>query len=521
MKRWKPWAFLGFALILACRAHAAGGLCLKGGTVSITGPAALDTTGNIDLSTGTLQSIGNAQFHVGGNWTLGSAGHFTADHSTVFLTSHSILSGTNSFYNLTAATPGQTLTLQAGFTQTIAQTLTLDGSAGTPSKIFSSLPGSFAGLINLASNSVNDVSVRDINAFGGQVINVGASSTLTHTINCSYGSTLLTPQPVTQVTGNGGGTALSYSWSPVTTYADGSPVPPGIGATYEITRFSDLTDTSNGTLISESQQESSYGPIGTSNGAPAYYRIRAIINGIKSDPFYVDNSSAPNYAFAANNGAGYVLVPPGLEGPFSGTTFPYIALSVVTRVAPAQAGVLASASLQVNVRGPGLALTNYSFSSPGATMVLEATGPPPDSAPAYPVQMSVDGTWKTVGTAAYVPQTNTFVFTIYQTGLYRVGADPLGGMSSVVQSVHPRIFSPNGDGYNDIVHFDLINPDQQPVSGEIFDLQAAKVADLQPSPLGLQWDGKGRGGRIVPGGVYIYQIRVGHQRVNGTVVVVK
>jgi gliding motility-associated-like protein len=94
-------------------------------------------------------------------------------------------------------------------------------------------------------------------------------------------------------------------------------------------------------------------------------------------------------------------------------------------------------------------------------------------------------------------------------------------MSSVVQSVHPRIFSPNGDGYNDIVHFDLINPDQQPVSGEIFDLQAAKVADLQPSPLGLQWDGKGRGGRIVPGGVYIYQIRVGHQRVNGTVVVVK
>jgi gliding motility-associated-like protein len=135
--------------------------------------------------------------------------------------------------------------------------------------------------------------------------------------------------------------------------------------------------------------------------------------------------------------------------------------------------------------------------------------------------MNVDGTWRTVGTATFSQLNNAFVFTVYQTGLYRVGADPQGGMSSVLQSVHPRIFSPNGDGYNDIVHFDLINPGQEPVSGEIFDLQAAKVAALQPSPLGLQWDGRGRGGRIVPGGVYIYQIHVGHERVNGTVVVVK
>jgi gliding motility-associated-like protein len=135
--------------------------------------------------------------------------------------------------------------------------------------------------------------------------------------------------------------------------------------------------------------------------------------------------------------------------------------------------------------------------------------------------MNVDGTWRTVGSAAYSPVTNAFVFTVYQTGLYRVGSDPLGGQSAVLQSVHPRIFSPNGDGYNDVVHFDLINPDQEPVSGKIFDLQAARVADLSPSALGLQWDGRGPGGRVVPGGVYIYQIFVGRRRVSGTVVVVK
>jgi len=521
MKRWKLIAFL---LILACRAHAAGGLGLNGGSVVITGPAALDTTGDVDLSTGTLQSIGNAQFHVGGNWSQSGAGGFVADQSTVFLTGNSTLSGTNSFYNLAATTPGQTLTLPAGFTQTVAQTLTFDGSAGALSKICSSVPGTFAGLMNLASNSVNDVDARDINAFGGVVINAGPSSTLAHTINWSYGGVLLTPQPVTQVTGSAGGgsaSALTYSWSPVTTYAEGSPVQSGIGTTYELTRYTDLGDTTNGALLTAGLWVNSYGPVDTPNGNPIYYGIRALINGVKSDPFYVDNNPVPNYAFAADNGSGYVLVPPALQAPFAGVTLPYVWLSLTTQAAPKEAGVLASASLEVNTRGRGLTLSDYHFSPPGATMVLEPIGPPPAAETTFPVQMNVDGTWRTVGTATYSQLHNTFVFTVYQTGLYRVGADPLGGMSAVLQSVHPRIFSPNGDGYNDVVHFDLINPGQEPASGQMFDLHAAKVSELQPSPLGLQWDGRGPGGRVVPGGVYIYQIHLGRQRVTGTVVVVK
>jgi hypothetical protein len=135
--------------------------------------------------------------------------------------------------------------------------------------------------------------------------------------------------------------------------------------------------------------------------------------------------------------------------------------------------------------------------------------------------MDVDGSWRTVGAADCSALTNACVFTVYQTGLYRVGSESAGGPSTVLQSVHPRLFSPNGDGYNDVVHFDLINPDQEPASGKMFDLQAAWVADLSPSALGLQWDGRGPGGRIVPGGVYIYQILVGRRRVSGTVVVVK
>jgi len=524
MKRWKPWLFLGFALLLACRVHASGGLSLNGGSITVSGPASLDTTDDIDLSTGTLQSIGAAQFHVGGNWSQ-SGGNFAADHSTVFLTSNTSLSGTNHFYNLTGLTPGQTLTLESGITQTVAGTFTLAGSSGHLSKIQSSSSGILAGLINLTSNTVNDVDVRDIDAFGGVVISAGSSSVLIHTFNWSYGGSLLTPQPVTQAEGHivhsGGAAPLNYSWSPVTTYADGTLVPPGIGTTYEITRYTDLGDTSNGTLVTDGLLANSFGPVATPNGAPEYFGIRAVINGVKSDPVYVDNNPPPNYAFASSNGAGYAIVPPTLQGPFTGITLPYVSLTLTTEAAPTEQGVLASGSLQIQTRGPGLALADYHFSPPGATLVLELTGPQPAAQTTFPVQINAGGTWKTVGTTTYSPFTNAFSFTVYQTGLYRVGANPLGSMSSVLQSVHPRIFSPNGDGYNDIVHFDLTNPGQEPAKGEIFDLRSAKVADLQPSPLGLQWDGRGPGGRVVPGGVYIYQIRVGHQRVNGTVVVVK
>jgi hypothetical protein len=102
--------------------------------------------------------------------------------------------------------------------------------------------------------------------------------------------------------------------------------------------------------------------------------------------------------------------------------------------------------------------------------------------------------------------------------------NPNGISTSIVARVYPRTISPNGDGINDAVFFELNNPDQKSVHGEIFDIQAAHVADLKPGKtLGSSfvWDGKDDNHRIVPGGIYIYQIEVGGDRFNGTVTVVK
>jgi hypothetical protein len=311
---------------------------------------------------------------------------------------------------------------------------------------------------------------------------------------------------------------MYYSWAPVTAYADGTPVPDGIGTTYEVTRYPDLTDPSNGTLIAEGLTGTSFGPVGSSQyGFRAYYGIRAVVDGVKSDPFYVDNTPSPSYAYAAD-GLGYALVPPALQGPFRGASPSYYRLDVLPSGLSGP-GIVAGARLQVANAEPGGAAVDYHFSPPGATLVLRVSGQAAAAGQsAFPVQLQADGAWRTVGTATPGSDPNTVSFTAYQPGLYRVGADP---GTNVIQSVHPRVFSPNGDGYNDIVYFDLNNGDGEPASGEIFDLQAAKVATLAPARLGLQWDGRGPGGRVVPGGVYIYQIRVGSRRVNGTVVVVR
>jgi len=87
------------------------------------------------------------------------------------------------------------------------------------------------------------------------------------------------------------------------------------------------------------------------------------------------------------------------------------------------------------------------------------------------------------------------------------------------------VFTPNGDGANDVVIFQFGEGDLTGIelTGEIFDLNSAKVATLRAGPdsTTLQWDGKTDGGTVVPAGIYVYQIKVRGELVNGTVVVAK
>jgi len=90
--------------------------------------------------------------------------------------------------------------------------------------------------------------------------------------------------------------------------------------------------------------------------------------------------------------------------------------------------------------------------------------------------------------------------------------------------VFPRIFTPNGDGYNDKAAFHFENPEQLPVAGKVFDINGAEVASLEggldPTIL-LLWDGKDSRGQTVPGGIYLYRIDFQGKLITGTVVVAR
>jgi hypothetical protein len=93
--------------------------------------------------------------------------------------------------------------------------------------------------------------------------------------------------------------------------------------------------------------------------------------------------------------------------------------------------------------------------------------------------------------------------------------------------VVPRIFSPNGDGINDMVFFIVENPTQSFVSGVVLDMTGAQVALLSPAqnntptPDSLVWNGRDENGHVVPSGPYVYRIDGDGSVLSGVVVVAR
>lgn len=129
-----------------------------------------------------------------------------------------------------------------------------------------------------------------------------------------------------------------------------------------------------------------------------------------------------------------------------------------------------------------------------------------------------------VKTSATINTADTTVsYTATRIGRFQIrAASHISGIS--LTRVYPRIFSPNADGWNDKVIFEFDNPTGAALSGKIYDLNDAFVAELQAGPAELStlaWDGKDAGGKTVPGGIYLYQMGVGGTPQTGTVVVAR
>jgi gliding motility-associated-like protein len=101
------------------------------------------------------------------------------------------------------------------------------------------------------------------------------------------------------------------------------------------------------------------------------------------------------------------------------------------------------------------------------------------------------------------------------------------GSSFGIESIQPdKIFTPNGDGWNDYIEIHYANPKDAFVNGKIYDVRGALIAEMEKraGEETLIWDGKDTNGDTVVGGVYIYEIQVvgaENKVINGTVVVAR
>jgi len=89
-----------------------------------------------------------------------------------------------------------------------------------------------------------------------------------------------------------------------------------------------------------------------------------------------------------------------------------------------------------------------------------------------------------------------------------------------------KIFTPNGDGWNDYLEIQYDNPYDALVSGRIYDIKGRLVARMvrEESKERLTWDGNDLNNNPVVGGLYIYQVEVSgpeNKLIKGIIILVR
>ncbi len=104
---------------------------------------------------------------------------------------------------------------------------------------------------------------------------------------------------------------------------------------------------------------------------------------------------------------------------------------------------------------------------------------------------------------------------------------PFHSESFQIVGVRPdRIFTPNGDSWNDYFEILYYNPYDALVSGKIYDIKGRLVAKMEreESKERLTWDGNDLSNNPVTGGLYIYQVEVSgpeNKLIKGIIILVR
>lgn len=208
---------------------------LNAGTINMPGTITVAGSGTLQASTGAITVSDN------GNWL--NSGNFTYGSSTVAFagTSHTV-SGDNGFYNLNCQITGGIITFEADKTQTVYNSLTLKGAAGSSNylSLRSSSSGAQWKIYPPATRDIDYVDLKDCNNTTNGTITI---SNWTDSGNNSYWSTA----PSSGGGGGGGGGTGGG-----TTYISVTSTSPANGASSvgtSTTVTATFSDTMNGSTL--------------------------------------------------------------------------------------------------------------------------------------------------------------------------------------------------------------------------------------------------------------------------------
>jgi hypothetical protein len=346
-----------------------------------------------------------------------------------------------------------------------------------------------------------------------------------------------------RTTAGGSNFNVTFHWHEATKRVDGTVM---TGVSYEVYQSPSLFAPRTSWTLVSTVTTNSYATTAVA-GTVTYYTFRTIDNaGFTSDfTEIMDDSQSGNHIFMAADNVTRLTLPDHAATVlrFEHNNYGSDLMITLDEVESEEVGrVVKSVQMIVLNAESGANVTDLVFNPPVLHGTIHFTvengqvmqGSPRPGAARAPVidaaqaaqQLSLfwhnGNEWvKTNGMVNAADQTVSF--TGGRAGRYQIrAASRISGLT--LTRVYPRIITPNGDTWNDKAIFQFDNPDLLPLSGKIFDITGTNVADLAigPNPDStLTWDGRDSGGRVVPAGIYLYQISLNGQTLTGTVVVAR
>lgn len=347
-------------------------------------------------------------------------------------------------------------------------------------------------------------------------------------------------------------TQITLSWNTVISNLDGelfksTSAPLAVELQrYEIARATSVLNANFVAIATVSVSSLSYTDTFPDPALTYLYRVRALDSFDKAEPAVAIDSRGDSYVFASDN-ITHLRVPPSLRSELDGAFNAYganVIIRPVDKAADASRSIFRSVNFEARKSPDNAVIDRFEFSRPELTVAMHynvfngqvvASGVGPAAGPSSEGVFAAAAADKNLGIywnngSRFVKlfgsvNTNTQVVSVagINGGEYQIRGVLRGqGLSFDVSQLSNKVLTPNGDGRNDKTVFLFDNPRDAAYSGKIYDRQGAFIADLVPGVLAnsLQWDARG-GGRVVPGGVYIYQIRGEDKVFSGTLLVVR